>query len=143
MTATSGKWHANDAPFTEPSNKNGKGIYGTPELKPQTSKPLKLGVGLHRKIYSSEFKPKTTEYAQSAIEGGKGPRGTVGISYATQAQLVGIADKAILAAWIKNRFIYQQKVPAAAAVSVTTGTKKPLKSLSVGVERLPSHVEGE
>ena len=39
-----------------------------------------------------EFKLKTIAYAQSEFKDGKGPGGTVGISYATRA--LGIADKA-------------------------------------------------
>ena len=53
------------------------------------------------------------------VKGGKGPGGIVGISYATRA--LGIADKATLAAWIKNRPTYQKRVQLAVTVSGTKG----------------------
>ena len=48
-----------------------------------------------------EFKLKTIAYAQSEFKDGKGPGGTVGLSYATRA--MGISDKATLVSWIKNQ----------------------------------------
>ena len=100
-----------------------------------------MGGGLRRKIYRLGFKLKAVEFAQSVVEGGKGPGSTVGISYATQA--LGIADEATLAAWIKNRSIYHEQVQQAVAVSGTKGAQKTLKSLSVDVGVLPSHAEVE
>lgn len=47
------------------------------------------------------IKLKSIEYAHFVVEGGKGPGGTVGLSYATRA--MGISDKATLVSWIKNQ----------------------------------------
>ena len=45
----------------------------------------------HGKRYPAEFKLKAFGYAQSVVEGGRGPGGTVGLRHATRA--LGILDK--------------------------------------------------
>lgn len=77
-------------PFTEPPQKNGKRTYRNLERKSPDFEILEVGGGLHCKRYLLEIKLKAIEYAQFVVEDGKGPAGTVGISYATRA--LGTAD---------------------------------------------------
>lgn len=78
------------------------------ELKPPDFAIPEFGGGSHRKRYPLDFKLNAIKYAQSVVEGGRGPGGTVGITYATRA--LGISDKATLAAWIKNRATFEKEV---------------------------------
>ena len=92
-------------------------------------------------MYPLESTLKAIEHAQSIVKGGKGPGGTVGISYATRA--LGITDKTTLAAWLQNRSFFQKQGQQAAATVPGTKSAKAMNTLSVGVGRLPSHVEVE
>ena len=78
------------------------------ELKPPDFEIPEFGGGSKRKRYPLDFKLNAIKYAQSVVEGGRGPGGTVGITYATRA--LGISDKATLAAWIKNRVTFEKEV---------------------------------
>ena len=112
-----------------------------PHLKPADFEILEFGGGPKRKRYPLEFKLTAIGYAQSVVEGGKGPGSTVGLSYATR--VLGVSDKATLAAWIQNRSTYEEEVQQATAVSGTKGKKKAMKKLSVNAGRVPSHDEVE
>lgn len=83
------------------------------ELKPPDFEIPEFGGGSKRKRYPLDFKLNAIKYAQSVVEGGRGPGGTVGITYATRA--LGISDKATLAAWIKNRATFEKEVRWAAS----------------------------
>lgn len=78
------------------------------ELKPPDFAIPEFGGGSQRKRYPLEFKLNAIRYAQSVVEGGRGPGGTVGITYATKA--LGISDKATLSAWIRNRATLEKEV---------------------------------
>ena len=73
------------------------------------------------------FRLKAIGYAQSVVEGGWGPGGTVALTHASRA--LGILDKATLAPWIKNRFTYEREVQAATAASGTKASHVPAHPL--------------
>ena len=106
LPSESHEWQDNDgeARFTELPKKNNNRIYGGFELKPLGIEILGFDGGPHGKRHHVEFKLNAIEYAHSVVDGGKGPGGTVGIRYATRA--LGIADRATIAVWIRNRPTY-------------------------------------
>ena len=87
------------------------------ELKPPDFPIPEFGGGPHRKRCPIELKPKAIGYAQSVLEGGRRPGGTVGLTYVTSA--LGILDEATLASGIKNRSTCEKEVQAATAASGT------------------------
>lgn len=78
------------------------------ELKPPDFEVPDFGGGSKRKRYPLDFKLNAIKYAQSVVEGGRGPGGTVGVSYATR--VLGISDKASLSSWIKNSATFKKEV---------------------------------
>ena len=88
-----------------------------------------FGGGGFRKRYRIQFKLDTIMYARKKVEGGQEPGGTVGITYTTKA--LGLPDKATLAAWVKNRKKYEDKVQRATEIAGVRGTKEAKKLLSL------------
>lgn len=108
-----------------PSKKKSRKLALTP---PDFEIPV-FGGGAHRKRYPLDFKLNAIKYAQSVVKGGRGPGGTVGISYASR--VLGISDKATLAAWIKNRDVFEKEVQCAVGSEGFRSQRENLKFINL------------
>ena len=127
--------------FGTPAQNKGKRKKGQLELEPSDFPIPDLGGGSQRERYPLGFKVNAVRYSKKRVKRAQGRNATVGISYASR--VLGIPDKATLAAWVKDIAKYEAALAQENNPKGRKGKKKAKDRMSPNTGRVRTHVDAE